>query len=261
MNNKLKHFIYSQNSINTYKSCPTKFKYKYIDKINWKHDDIESREYYDSLKIGSEFHLLCERYFNNIPLGINENTNPNFKKWIDNIKNIFPMDDNEMKRIYLPEYEVRLNLNGDTITAKYDLLIIDEYSIEIWDWKTENVKLEYKNVKNRIQTLVYMFLAKEVVLKLFSLNIESKNIKMKYYQPQYEDIPIEIVYDDENHKLNKNNIVKYIDMIKSTNYENSDKNQYELTKNDKHCKFCEFNKLCNRQDIDYSIIEEELDEC
>ena len=32
LNNKLKHFIYSQNSINTYKSCPTKFKYKYIDK-------------------------------------------------------------------------------------------------------------------------------------------------------------------------------------------------------------------------------------
>ena len=53
MNNKLKYFIYSQNSINTYKSCPTKFKYKYIDKINWKYDDIESREYYDSLKVGS----------------------------------------------------------------------------------------------------------------------------------------------------------------------------------------------------------------
>ena len=69
MNNKLKYFIYSQNSINTYKSCPTKFKYKYIDKINWKYDDIESREYYDSLKVGSEFHLLCERYFSYIPIG------------------------------------------------------------------------------------------------------------------------------------------------------------------------------------------------
>ena len=92
MNNKLKYFIYSQNSINTYKSCPTKFKYKYIDKINWKHDDIESREYYDSLKVGSEFHLLCERYFSNIPLGINKNTNQKFKVWIDKVKKIFPME-------------------------------------------------------------------------------------------------------------------------------------------------------------------------
>ena len=101
MNSKLKYFIYSQNSINTYKSCPTKFKYKYIDKINWKHDDIESREYYDSLKVGSEFHLLCERYFSNIPLGLNEYTNPKFKQWIDKIKKLFPMDKDD--KIYLPD--------------------------------------------------------------------------------------------------------------------------------------------------------------
>ena len=31
MNRKLKNFLYSQNSINTCKSCPLKFKYKYIE--------------------------------------------------------------------------------------------------------------------------------------------------------------------------------------------------------------------------------------
>ena len=31
-----------------------KFKYKYIDNINWKYDDLGSREYYDSLKYGRE---------------------------------------------------------------------------------------------------------------------------------------------------------------------------------------------------------------
>ena len=51
MNEKLKYFTYSQNSLNTYKSCPFKFKYKYMDNINWKYDDVESREYYDSLKV------------------------------------------------------------------------------------------------------------------------------------------------------------------------------------------------------------------
>lgn len=260
MNNKLKYFIYSQNSINTYKSCPTKFKYKYIDKINWKYDDIESREYYDSLKVGSEFHLLCERYFNNIPLGINENTNPKFKKWIDKIKKLLPINNSDDK-IYLPEYEVRLNLYGNIITAKYDLIIIDKDNIEIWDWKTENVKLEYKNVKDRIQTIVYMLLAKEVVCKIFNLNISTNNIKMKYYQPQYDDMPVEIVYNQEKHELNKSNIVRYIDMIKNTNYEENDRYKYQLTRNDRHCKFCEFNKLCNRQDVDYSIFEEDVYEC
>lgn len=260
MNSKLKYFIYSQNSINTYKSCPTKFKYKYIDKINWKHDDIESREYYDSLKVGSEFHLLCERYFSNIPLGLNEYTNPKFKQWIDKIKKLFPMDKEEDK-IYLPEYEVRLNLNKNIITAKYDLIIIDKDSIEIWDWKTENVRLEHKKVKDRIQTIVYMFLAKEAVCKIFNLNIAENNIKMKYYQPQYDDVPIEIGYSEKQHELNKININRYIDMINNTSYEKNDDYKYELTKNEKHCKFCEFNKLCNRQDVAYSMLEEDIYEC
>ena len=258
MNNKLKYFVYSQNSINTYKSCPKKFKYKYIDKINWKYDDIDSREYYDSLKVGSEFHLLCERYFSNIPIGINENTNPKFKLWIDKIKKLFPMNDD---KIYLPEYEVRLNLDDSIITAKYDLLIIDKDNIEIWDWKTENVKLEYKNVSNRIQTIIYMLLAKDVVCKIFNLDIKYENIKMKYYQPQYNDNPIEILYSEGKYKLDKANISKYIDMIKNTNYEKDDNYIYQLTKNDKHCSICVFNKLCNRQDVVYSMLEEDIYEC
>ena len=260
MNNKLKYFIYSQNSINTYKSCPTKFKYKYIDKINWKQDDIESREYYDSLKVGREFHLLCERYFSKIPLGLNEDTNPKFKLWIDRVKKMFPINEDDNK-IYLPEYEVRLNLDGNIITAKYDLIIIDKNSIEIWDWKTENVKLEHAKVKDRIQTIVYMFLAKEAVCKIFNLNISEDNIKMKYYQPQYDDIPIEIKYSEKQHDINKSNITRYIDMINNTSYEKEDNYKYRLTKNHKHCSFCEFNKLCNRQDVDYSIFEEDIYEC
>ena len=82
MNKKLKYFTYSQNSLNTYKSCPFKFKYKYIDNINWKYDDIGSREYYDSLKSGRDFHLLCERYFANIPIGKCEDKK--FNKWVKN---------------------------------------------------------------------------------------------------------------------------------------------------------------------------------
>ena len=87
MNEKLKYFTYSQNSLNTYKSCPFKFKYKYIDNINWKYDDVDSREYYDSLKLGREFHLLCERYFSQIPLGNCQNKE--FNKWINKIKYLF----------------------------------------------------------------------------------------------------------------------------------------------------------------------------
>ncbi|MGL5316591.1 MAG: PD-(D/E)XK nuclease family protein [Peptostreptococcaceae bacterium] len=248
MEGRLKNFVYSQNSINTYKSCPLKFKFKYIDRINWRQDDIGSREYYESLVVGSEFHLLCERYFSNIPIGINENTNPKFIKWMEKIKKLLPIPSET--EIYLPEYEVRYSLNGDIITAKYDLIIIKENNIEIWDWKTENKLVDYKNAQNRMQTIVYMFLAKEVIPKLYNLELSFENVSMKYYQPEFEDEPVTIPYNEELHKSYKKRITQYIEMIKQL--------KYHEVKNTNHCKYCEFNKLCNGQDVDYSTFEEEI---
>ncbi|MCC0704974.1 MULTISPECIES: PD-(D/E)XK nuclease family protein [unclassified Clostridioides] len=273
MNDKLKYFSYSQNSINTYKSCPLKFKYKYIDKINWKNDDIGSREYYDSLKTGRDFHLICERYFSNIPLGIyfneDDKNSKRFSKWIENIKKIVPI---EKEKMYLPEYEVRMNLNGDILQAKYDLIVVGKGNIEIWDWKTESKKINYKNVESRIQTIVYMFLAKEVIPKVLKIEVNVKDISMKYYQPEFDDLPINISYDEEKHEANRNKIQNYINMIKSTNYEEHtyeynlyndiekvyNKEERMCYRNKSHCKYCEFNKLCNDKEIDYSILEAEI---
>lgn len=257
MNNRLRNFRYSQNSINTYKSCPLKFKYKYIDRINWKYDDIESRDYYESLKMGTEFHLLCERYFKNIPLGINSNTSIKFKNWIEKVKIKVPKKEHK----YLAEYEVRFNFNESIIQAKYDLIVIKEDEIEIWDWKTENKKFNYKNIESRIQTVVYMFLAKEVITKLFNKEIRTENIKMKYYQPEFDD-EIVILYSDEKHNLNKNKIDFYLDAIKNTKYSNEDNDyKYELEKNKKHCTYCEFNKLCNNKKVNEDVSKEEFYEC
>ncbi|WP_027702543.1 PD-(D/E)XK nuclease family protein [Metaclostridioides mangenotii] len=295
MNRKLENFNYSQNSINTYKSCPVKFKYKYIDKINWMKDDIESRGYYNSLKTGLDFHLLCERYFNSIPVGIDmisDDDRNKFTKWLERVKRDIPIEQNKK---YLTEYGIALNLNGNKIQAMYDLIVVGEDSIEIWDWKTETRKINYKNVESRIQTIVYMFLAKEVIPKLFGIEVDFENVKMTYYQPGFEDTKISILYDKEKHKTFKNYIVKYVDMIKRTDFEDKqniflndgdsvqndgemlynnnaermywkseessiDTEEYaiKLVKNKKHCNYCEFNKLCNNKDVDFEILESEV---
>lgn len=93
-----------------------KFKYKYIDRINWKNDDVGSREYYEILKIGRDFYLICERYFSNIFFGIyfneDDKNSKKFLKWMENIKKVVFIEKGKM---YLLEYEVRMILNGDII--------------------------------------------------------------------------------------------------------------------------------------------------
>lgn len=250
MNKKLENFLFSQNSINTYRSCPLKFKFKYVDKLNWKQDDEGSRDYYENLKLGSDFHLICERYFSNIPTGIEFLNNEEFNIWLEKIKRLIPIKDD---KLYLPEYEVRYSLNNFKIQAKFDLVVVDKDSISIWDWKTENRKIEYKDVENRIQTLVYLFLASETIGKIYNLDIDYENIKLSYYQPEYYNEPITITYSNEKHNINKKQLENYIVNILNTNY-NEEKN----IKNIKHCKFCEFNKLCNNEAVNYSTLEEEI---
>lgn len=250
MNKKLENFLFSQNSINTYRSCPLKFKFKYVDKLNWKQDDEGSRDYYENLKLGSDFHLICERYFSNIPTGIEFLNNEEFNIWLEKIKRLIPIKDD---KLYLPEYEVRYSLNNFKIQAKFDLVVVDKDSISIWDWKTENRKIEYKDVENRVQTLVYLFLASETIGKIYSLDIDYENIKLSYYQPEYYNEPITITYSNEKHNINKKQLENYIGNILNTNYD-EEKN----IKNIKHCKFCEFNKLCNNEAVNYSTLEEEI---
>lgn len=250
MNKKLENFLFSQNSINTYRSCPLKFKFKYVDKLNWKQDDEGSRDYYENLKLGSDFHLICERYFSNIPTGIEFLNNEEFNIWLEKIKRLVPIKDD---KLYIPEYEVRYSLNNFKIQAKFDLVVVDKDSISIWDWKTENRKIEYKDVENRVQTLVYLFLASETIGKIYNLDIDYENIKLSYYQPEYYNEPITITYSNEKHKINKKQLENYIGNILNTNYD-EEKN----IKNIKHCKFCEFNKLCNNEAVNYSTLEEEI---
>jgi radical SAM protein with 4Fe4S-binding SPASM domain len=82
---------------------------------------------------------------------------------------------------------------------------------------------------------------------------------MKYYQPEFDTDCVSISYSDEKHNINKKNIISYIDKIQNTKYsEEQETYKYNLIKNKNHCQFCEFNKLCNGLDLDYSIFEEEV---
>jgi CRISPR/Cas system-associated exonuclease Cas4 (RecB family) len=95
-------------------------------------------------------------------------------------------------------------------------------------------------------------LAKEVISKLFNKDISCKNISINYYQPEYYNEPITIKYSEKKHIQNKKNIKNYIDTIRTTSYE--DENSL---KNNNHCKFCEFNKLCNKEEVNYEVWEDE----
>ena len=154
----------------------------------------------------------------------------------------------------MPEYEMNLNLNGRKIVSKVDLVIIEKDKISLWDWKTENQEITYKNAFNRIQSVVYMLLTEEIIRKNFYPNYKIENISMNYYQPTLENKPVTIEYNDKLHEENKRKILTIIDNIENADFNNEN----NINKNTNHCKYCEFNKLCNSEAVNYEILEEDI---
>lgn len=242
-------FEFSQNALNTFRSCPKKFGYKYIQGLNWKKEDDE--EYYRSMKYGLEFHLMCERYFSGIPVGkfIGNKEYEKFDQWLEKVKKAVPIYED---REYLPEYGLSIKIDEESrLTAKYDLAVIyienGQLSIDIWDWKTENRKLKYNDLEKRMQSIVYMAVAYEVIPKIYGNGKEKARVRMYYYQPEYYSEPIELTYSKEKFENDKIKIEGIIKEIKKSNFED---------KNLRSCKYCEFNMLCNRNSVDESVYED-----
>ena len=148
---------------------------RYMEDMSWKNDSPMDVEYYKGMKIGLDFHLICERYFSGVELGV-ENSNEELIKWTKALQAKMPLNKDN---IYLPEYEIKMVKNHIKLQAKYDLIIIKpEGKVEIWDWKTESRKLNRKEMDKRFQTIVYMYILKEKSNEILGINIDLENIKM-----------------------------------------------------------------------------------
>ena len=98
-----------------------------------------------------------------------------------------------------------------------------------------------------------MYLAKEVIQKIYNLNIDTENISMKYFRLKIDNYPITVKYNKEKHLKSKYIIESFINNISNLDFDGY------IQKNKNHCKYCEFNKLCNNKNINYDIIDENID--
>jgi hypothetical protein len=248
---KLNYFYYSQNSLNTFSKCPLKFKMQYIEDISWKNDSPIDVEYYKSMKVGLAFHLICERYFSGTPLGI-EDCSEELIRWTKALESKMPLKE---ENLYFPEFEIKMMKNHIKLQAKYDLIIVKpQGQIEIWDWKTENRKLNRKDMEKRFQTIVYTYVLKEKCKELLDIDVSPENIKMIFWQPQYEKENIEINYSQMQHDKNEKFIEEIINNINSYDFQKDFNKELYV----KQCRFCEFNYFCNNGKVCFNSLDNEI---
>jgi len=242
-----KYFYFTQNSLNTFESCPFKFKKKYIDNIKWQNDDNFSLISHS--EFGTDFHKVAQRYFMEIPVFEESfKSNEALYNAFLNLKEYFPIN-NEFK--YYPEYTLRYSHEGIRLEANIDLIIEKGNSIEIWDWKT-NAKNDAEKYANSLQTKIYMFVLKKCCKNVFGKEFD--NIKMAYFSPERKEEITSITYFDEKYKNDEKYVTKLIEKVYNFEWEKFDRSKF-LSR----CKFCEFNLFCNTVKIQTNYEFSDLD--
>jgi CRISPR/Cas system-associated exonuclease Cas4 (RecB family) len=234
---------YSQSNLQTFLTCPRKFELKYILKRIW--PAIQSEpvlQLEEHIRNGKQFHLMAQQYFSGldpeqIPL---QTKNQTLLIWW---KNFLNFADQFSSMQCKPEVFISADLAGKRLVGIFDLLAYSSPGkFIIIDWKTNNKKADKKTLQRQIQTRLYPFL---LTLSGAQWNnnqsILPSQIEMVYWFANEPENIDSFSYSEKQFQEDKEFFINLIDTI-----ENKKPGEFELTDNEKLCKYCQFRSLCNR---------------
>lgn len=250
------YFLFSQNSLTTFDNCPMKFKRRYMDGLKWASMPVP--EIREVIEKGRDFHLMAQRYFSGITWEEPCYKYKDLELWMNNLKDCFPIDKDS---VYLPEYVLRMCHGNLRLEADYDLIIVRPGGkVEIWDWKTHydswkrRKAAAAKRLISSYQTVVYMFVLKEVFRNASGMPLDCANISMSYWSPDTAGVICTVGYSEQIHEDNRKLLLEKIGNILSYDYDSFDRTVYS-----KHCERCEFSLLCGDKKPDFGTIDDDDD--
>lgn len=239
MKDNLNNLWFSQASISSWLSCPLKFKYRYVDGLYW--PLAAGTEVSQHIELGRRFHLLAQYYYSgrtDIP-----RTDAQLEQWLERLREFLPFSPGQR---FLPEYELRSARDELRLLAKYDLLVVGEEGVTIYDWKTDG-KVPGKALAASPQTRLYLYL-----LSLTDYFVNSLNgMRMVYWNPRFPHQPLTVSYSPEQQQADGRWLQEIIAQIKETA-------AFPATSNEKNCRYCEYRPVCHGQGLE-AMEEEGLD--
>ena len=205
---------FSPNMLKTYKTCPKKYYFKYIEKINMPQS-------VSPFEKGKKIHALANYFMQNIKIDRIETTlTPSEKEtWLK-------LQQNEyfQKECYKSEFPIFCKIKEYWIGGRIDGIVHDFDNYYILDYKTGSSP---KNSIYDFQTMVYLLCIDKYLTKYDNLSFIYINLKD-----------------------NKNDIIEFNSDLKQTYTKLITDNCSIITKdklykkNCQSCKLCEYEKIC-----------------
>jgi hypothetical protein len=239
-------FQFSQGSLQDYVDCPRRFQLRYVNAQLWPAVQAEPvLEHERRLELGSRFHRLVERH----QLGISEkaltaslaSAPDELRAWWQAYLRFDLL--HTMPGPRYPEQVLSAELAGARLVAKLDLLAVEKNErVYIFDWKTYNSNFGTQWFLIRIQTRLYRWITVTASASLLKRPVAPPAVSMVYWLAGMGGETVVLDYDQETFEDDTTYLAALVQEIQSR----SGDQVWELTANERRCRFCEYRSLCNR---------------
>lgn len=228
---------FSQAALMAYQTCPLKFRYHYLDGLNW----LAARQHDNQVErmLGEHFHVLAQRYFQGVGLAELRRVIPPgpLSGWLDKLQVRFPL---QQAVAYYPEQEIRVELNKTRLTAKYDLLAVyPDGRIIIYDWKTRTTPF-VKGIRS-LQAQVYAMVL--CAAAPFG-TIRPEAITMIFWNPRFPGDEQVWSYNESLYRQDQAELTGLISQITHMAYENFPGIKSEDGTILQPCQQCDYANIC-----------------
>lgn len=239
-------FEFSQGSIQDFMECRRRFKLRYIDRFAWPAIQAEpARENELAIRRGERFHRIAQQYLLGVPEErIKRMAEADADDFILSWWNGFVMFANPLlQRPRFVEMMLSMPIVGQILVAKYDLVIITEDGkAVIFDWKTSFKHPKRDWLVKRAQTRIYPFVLVNAGAA-FNNNqtITAEQVEMVYWFTNFPTLPERLSYQSKQLDEDGYFLKEHIESILTLPAEG-----FEMTADEKRCKYCVYRSLCNR---------------
>jgi len=238
------NFVFSANSLQDYLDCPRRFELKYLLKQSWPAEESEPvLEFEHNAELGNRFHQMVHQYLNGVPQEylLASIQDAVLQEWFDNFHAFY--SNRKFVRIF-SEFSLRAVIEQSPLVAVCDLIALTaDGNLWIMDWKTSAKKNRREKLIDRVQTILYPFIALECADRIFpDFHFQAENIHMAYLFVQHPaDNLLAFDYSPDSHQHNRAFLTATIGEIRS-----KEAGAFECTADARRCRFCVYRSLCER---------------
>lgn len=231
----------SQGQLKLLESCPRKFQHVYLEHLG----TPVSPEQQEHLAWGSRFHLLMQQRELGLPVESLVEEDAELQHWVSALVNTASDVLTPNPQTFRESEHCRtLNFQGYVLTVIYDLLIEDETSAQILDWKTYPLPKNRQWIAKDWQTRLYLYALAQ------TSDYAAEQISMTYWFVKSQPRPqsLKFTYGAAQHEKTRQVLTKLLTQLTRwlQRYKDEGIDFPQVAESTGRCRDCTFAVRCQR---------------